>query len=181
MSDYYFGFNLDIERQAITNLMSMVQGAVVSGASSLTICLTSRGGDYAQAAYAYEILSALPVPICMHAIGTVRLSAIALFMAGSQRYAAPGTDFLLGRTFVGPPSNLEHGEVLALEEAGRVDCVDNLAIERIAKKIGRDPAEITKWVDGQRFFDAQFALSNGIIHEIRPLQIPTGAVFLQIP
>jgi len=180
MSDYFFGFNLDIERQAVTNLISMVQGAIASGASSLTICITSRGGDYAQAAYAHEILSALPVPICMHAIGTVRLSAIALFMAGSRRYAAPGTDFVLGGTIVGPPSTLAHGEVLALDEAGQIDCVDKLAIERIAKKIGQDTSEVVNWVNGKRFFDAQFALSNGIVHEIRPLQIPTGAVFLQI-
>jgi ATP-dependent protease ClpP protease subunit len=179
MTDYFLGFNLDIERQAVTSLLSMLQGAIASGASSVTICLTSRGGDYAQAAYAYEILSALPVPIFMHAIGTVRSSAIALLMAGSRRYAAAGTDFLLGETFVAPSPNLAHGEVLALDEAGRVDCVDQRAIERITKKTGRQTSEILELV-GKRFFDAQLALSNGIIHEIRPLQIPTGAVFLQI-
>jgi len=63
--------------------------------------LVSRPMSQRPAAYAYEILSALPVPIYMHAIGTIRLSAISLFMAGSLRYATSGTDFLLGGTLAG--------------------------------------------------------------------------------
>jgi ATP-dependent protease ClpP protease subunit len=180
MSDYFFGFNVAIEEQAIANLISTVQGAIVSGATGLTVCLTSRGGDYAQAAYAYEILSGLPLPVSMHAIGTVRLSAVTLFMAGTRRYAAAGTDFLLGEAFAGPRLRLDHQEVIALDEVGRVDCLDRLAIERMAKATGRPASEVTTWLDGKRFLDTEFALDNGIVHEIRPLQIPPGAVFLQI-
>jgi ATP-dependent protease ClpP protease subunit len=179
-SDYFFGFNLAIEQQAVASLISMVQGAIVSGATAVTVCLTSRGGDYAQAAYAYEVLSGLPVPISMHAIGTVRLSAVTLFMAGARRFAAAGTDFLLGETFAGPPLRIEHQEVIALDETARVDCLDRLAAERVAKTTGRSVNEVVEWIEERRFLDAEFALDKGIVHEIRPLQIPPGAIFLQI-
>ncbi len=178
--DYFLGFNLAIERDPITKLMGTIQGAIVSGAGSLTICLTSRGGDYAQAAYASELLSALTVPVNMHAVGTVRLSAVVLFMAGRRRYAAPGTDFLLGSGYVRPPSDLAYGAALALDEAAGGDAIDDIAIRRIARKTGRDPAEVAGWAGGKRFLDADFALSHGLIHEIRPLRIPADAVFIQI-
>jgi len=179
--EYVIGFNQRVDRAAVTHLVGMVQGAMVAGATDLTICITSRGGDYAQAAYAYEVLSGMSVPTAMHAIGTVRLSAVTLFMAGTRRYAAAGTDFLLGETLGGLPSSLERQEVVALDEVGRVDCLDRLAIERIASRTARTAEEIAEWIGRKRFLDAQFALDQGIVHEIRPLRIPSGAVFLQIP
>jgi ATP-dependent protease ClpP protease subunit len=179
-SDYFFGFNSAIDQQTIANLVSTVQGAIISGATQLTVCLTSRGGDYAQAAYAYEILSGLPLPVSMHAIGTVRRSAVTLFMAGSRRYAAAGTDFLLGETFAGTAFRLDDREVIDLEEGRSVDCRDKVAAACLAKCTGHPSTEVEKWIEGKRFLDTEFALDKSIIHEIRPLRIPPGAVFLQI-
>jgi len=100
--------------------------------------------------------------------------------ARARRFAAAGTDFLLGETFAGPPLRIEHQEVIALDETARVDCLDRLAAERVAKTTGRSVNEVVEWIEERRFLDAEFALEKGIVHEIRPLKVPPGAIFLQI-
>jgi hypothetical protein len=50
----------------------------------------------------------------------------------------------------------------------------------IAELLKRPPEEVAKWFDGQTPRDTQFALGNGIIHEIKPLKISPNGEFAQV-
>jgi ATP-dependent Clp protease protease subunit len=178
--DYFLGFSYMLDRQSTQNLLSLAQMAVNVNAKSITICITSNGGAPDQALYAYEVLTALPVPIYTHAIGTVQSAAVILFMSGSQRYASPGTNFLFHETVFNPgvatPSRFE-------DLVGQADAIqhnDSWSIALVAQRTGRTEKEVAEWFKGQQIRDTDFALKNGIIEQIRSLSIPKTAEFAQV-
>jgi ATP-dependent protease ClpP protease subunit len=176
---YYLGFNYVLDRQSTTNLLALGQQAVNLRALSVTICITSNGGAPDQALYAYEILSALPIPIYTHAIGSVQSAAVTLFMCGKKRTASPGTNFLFHETvFTGAGTPLRYDDLIGQSQA--IDHNDKWSHQLIADKLQRPVEEISKWFIGQNVRDTQFALDNGVIEKVYPLVIPPEAEFCQV-
>jgi ATP-dependent protease ClpP protease subunit len=177
--DYYLGFNYILDRQSIGNLIALAQQAVTLNAKSVTICMTSSGGAPDQGLYAFEILSALPIPIQTHAIGTVQSAAMILFMSGEKRTASPGTNFLFHETvFTGAGTPLRFDDLIGQAQA--IDHNDKWSHDLIAQLIKRPVEEVAKWFIGQNVRDTQFALDNGIIEEVRQLIVPRDAEFCQV-
>ena len=88
---YILGYNLLVDRFAIMRLLNGISEATNRGAQTITLCISSPGGDPAQAFYAYEMLKNYPVPIITHNVGSVHSAAIPIFLAGSRRRAVPQT------------------------------------------------------------------------------------------
>jgi ATP-dependent protease ClpP protease subunit len=177
--DYYLGYNYALDRQSIGNLVTLVQQAVALKARSVTICMTSVGGAPDQGLYAYEVISALPVPVYTHAIGSVQSAAMILFMCGEQRTAAPGTNFLFHETvFTGGGAPLKYDDLIGQAQA--IDHNDKWSHDLIAQRVSRPVEEVAKWFIGQNVRDTQFALDNGIIGKVQSLVIPNNAEFCQV-
>jgi ATP-dependent protease ClpP protease subunit len=177
--DYYLGFNHELDRQSVSNLVALVQQALALRARRVTICITSSGGALDQGLYAYEILAALPISIHTHAIGQVRSAAMPLFLSGSRRTASPGANFLFhDALFHGDGMLLDHdklaGEARAIEHSNR------LSHRLIAGVLARPVEDVAQWFIGQTLRDTEFALGNGIIEKIEPLAVPPDAQFVQV-
>lgn len=177
--DFFLGFNYVIDRQSIANLIALAQQTVALRAKSITICICSTGGAPDQALYAFEVLSALPVPIHTHAIGTVQSAAITLLLAGAHRTAAPGTNFLLHDTVwtgVGGPLRLDDllGQTQALEHN------DKWSHQLLASRLGKPAKEVAEWFRGQQIRDISFAIENGLVASERSLIVPPDAEFAQV-
>jgi ATP-dependent protease ClpP protease subunit len=177
---YYLGFNYAIDRQAITNLLAAAQQAVSLNALSVTILLTSNGGAPDQALYAYEILTALPIPLHTHAIGSVQSAAMTLFMAGERRTASPGANFLFHDTVLntGAAALLRYDDLIG--HAAAIVQNDAWSHELIARELNRPVEEVAKWFVGQHPRDTKFALENGVIQNVEALVIAPQAEFVQV-
>ena len=178
--NYYLGFNLNLDRQAIMNLLTLAQQAVGLRAKSVTICMTSTGGAPDQGLYAYEILSALPIPIFTHAIGTVQSAALTLFMAGERRTASPGTNFLFHETVFNPGGALPLRFDDLMGQAEAIEQNDRWSHQLMAKLLSKPIDEVAGWYRGQSMRDAEFALKNGVIQEVCQLVVPPDAEFVQV-
>jgi ATP-dependent protease ClpP protease subunit len=178
--DYYLGFNFIIDRQAITNLVALVQQAVGLQGKSVTICLTSNGGAPDQALYAYETLSALPIDVHTHAIGSVQSAGMILFMCGQRRTASPGANFLFHDTVFNPAvgAPLRYEDLVG--HASAIDQNDKWSHQLIAQELNRPVEEIAEWFYGQNPRDTKFALDNRIIEAVQPLVIPASGEFVQV-
>jgi ATP-dependent protease ClpP protease subunit len=177
--DYFLGFNFAIDRQSAANLVALAQQAVAMRAKSVTICICSNGGAPDQALYAYEILSALPIPIHTHAIGSVQSAAMNLFMCGNRRTAAPGTTFLFHETvWNGVGASLRIDDLLGQTQA--INQNDKWSHQLVAQRLSRPPKEVAKWFRGQQIRDTNFALKNGIIQSVQSLVVPPAAEFVQV-
>jgi ATP-dependent Clp protease, protease subunit len=168
---YFIGFNLVIDRLATIRLMSAVGAAKDQGAQTITICISSVGGSPEQAFYAYEILRALPIPLTTHNVGTVQSAAVAIFMAGSTRYATPYSHFLLHETTHTSGGTSYTPELLAYS-ADSVRADDARAAAIIAERTKQDLKKVKKWLTGQKLRTAEFAKTHGIIDDIKRVQIP---------
>lgn len=177
---YYLGFNLMIDRQSIINLLQVAHAAVNANALSITVCLTSGGGDPSQALYAYEVLQALPVKIKMHAIGSVQSAACALMLAGEERHASPGTNFLFHETVWTPPTATPINIDAVIGQKEAISHNDKWNYQLFAQRLNKPQREVTRWFRGQRIRDTDFALKNGFIHEVRQLRVLPADEFIQI-
>jgi ATP-dependent Clp protease, protease subunit len=174
------GFNLVIDRIATMRLMGNIGGAIDRGTREIMLCITSPGGAPDQAFYAYELLRNLPIDLSTFAMGPVQSAAVTIFLAGQKRYAVPEASFLLHKTTHAPAAGVLYVQDQLTLSTASVRADDARFIAIAAERTGRDASAVRRWMVGQKFRTAQWALENGLLQEIRPFEMPLGASFFQV-
>jgi ATP-dependent protease ClpP protease subunit len=178
--DYILGYNLLVDRFGIMRLMNAISEATTRGAKSITLCISSPGGDPAQAFYAHEILKNYPVPIHTHNIGSVHSAAMPIFLAGSHRFAVPYATFLMHKTVHTPAAGTSYG-IDHLDYSGSaVQADDERSIIIIAERTKQTVETVRPWMLGQQLRSTEFALQHGFIEKVVPVQFPAQSKFFQI-
>lgn len=80
---------------SMAEIVRAAQDAAMVGADELQINISSSGGRVNAARFAVNALRALPIKIVTVAMSDVNSAAVALFCAGDERYAAPGSSIFL--------------------------------------------------------------------------------------
>ncbi len=88
-------FLCPVTQSTVTWLQDGCLKAVMNGAKTIQIHISSQGGDLVAGFTAYHFLKSLPVKLITHNISNVESVANVIFMAGSERRANPGSRFLL--------------------------------------------------------------------------------------
>lgn len=174
------GFNLIIDRIAVMRLIAAVGELQRAPAQSISILISSPGGDPAQAFYAYEILKASPIKIITHNVGSIHSAAVPIFLAGSQRLAVEHSTFLMHKTVHTPAPGTSYG-LDHLDYSGTsVQADDARAIAIIADRTGQKPEAVKEWFSGQKLRSTEFALKHGFIEKVAPVQFSAESKFFQI-
>src|SRR5215216_1569525 len=179
-TDCVIGFNLLLGRIATMRLLHTVSFALERGSQSITICLSSMGGDPEQAFYAYEILRALRIPIVTYNVGTVQSAAMAVFLAGSVRLAAPHSHFLMNRTMHSPPARLSYAKEHLDHSVDSIVADDERMLAIVSERTNQPMKAVRRWHVGQKLRSTEFARTNGIIHEVKPVRLSPRGHFLQV-
>ncbi len=148
------------------------------GATRLVLCISSFGGNFDRAVSLYNTLRALPLTLVTHNVGNVGSAAIALFLAGEERYACPQAVFFFHPSSASLEGSFEPRE-LARERAELLES-DAREHEIIAQRTQLSAREIRALVNGSRTIGAQRALQAGIIDAVSDLQIPRGARLVKV-
>ena len=143
--------------------------------------LASNGGDVDSGFVLYNYLISLQskLTVIMHNVGTVDSIANVVFASGKQRYAAPNASFLfhgVSMNFNGPQNRTALRESLS-----RLEGMENRIAQTLSKHSKLTEEELTALFLQGEGKDVNFALSKGIIHEIRVPAIPAGAIHLTVP
>jgi ATP-dependent Clp protease, protease subunit len=115
-----------------------------------------------------------------HNVGNVDSIGNAIFLAGSRRYATPHSTFMFHGV------GLDASAGVRFEEKNVRETLDGILSNQ--KRIGAIITQRTKITDNDvgAFFreaqtkDAAFAISSGIIHEIKDVQIPVGGPVISL-
>ena len=175
MSVEYVLFSRGINDQTVNELVATVNGISQRG-EDVYLLLNSGGGNVHAGIHCYNMLMALPTTLTVHNVGHVDSVANVLFLAGSQRYAAPSSVFLfhgVAYTFNDP---------ITLKASGFREHLDSLSADnkRIAGIIERHSAltlsQASELFDEQRVYDAKWAQDNEFIHDIADLDLPADRV-----
>jgi ATP-dependent protease ClpP protease subunit len=176
----YVSFSAEINANTTESLISVMANLVNQRAKEVQLLLSTPGGSVMHGLNLYNVLIGLPFKLVTHNVGNVDSIGNAVFLAGSKRYATAHSTFM----FHGVGFDVT-GQV-RLEEKNVREHLDGMLSNQ--KRIGSIITERTSIVEeevGALFREAQtkdaaFAISRGIIHEIKDIQIPVGGPVISL-
>jgi ATP-dependent protease ClpP protease subunit len=147
---------------------------------ALYFMISSPGGEVMAGITLYNYLKALPVKIIMHNTGSIDSIANVVFLAGDERYAAPGTSFHIhGITVgVGPGQAMNAATISELQSHLSQD--ENKVAALIAENCTLTEQEIRELFVRGESKNVGFAVEKGIIKEVRELRIPSGVPLVSL-
>jgi ATP-dependent Clp protease, protease subunit len=178
---YFYG----VDVQPITQLLMVVGNQVRMGNKDIIILMSSNGGDPGLAFTAYNYLRGLNAHITTINIGNIDSAAMILFCAGQERYAVPGTRFLIHGVmfnYAAPGMNVQPN---AEQLEANLSLVRNLNEEMIlalSQNSSKKPAELRELIQGQVILDPNDAASWNLIKGTKTLQnmVPPDAQMVGI-
>ncbi len=140
------------------------------------LLLSTPGGNVMNGLNIYNVLLGMPFELITHNVGNVDSIGNAIFLAGNKRYACPHSTFM----FHGVGFDLKN-HTGRLEEKNLKESLASILTDH--KRIGSIITERTKLdekVVASLFSEAQtkdatYAVSTGIVHEVKDVQIPPGS------
>jgi len=143
------------------------------------LMISTPGGSVMNGMNLYNVLRAMPFHLTTHNVGNVDSIGNAIFLAGVTRYACPHSTFM----FHGVGFDVQN---IRLEEEKCREYLASITAEH--KRIGTVMSERTNLNDRtiRSLFrqaqtkDSTYALSSGIVHQIRDVQIPPGAPIVSL-
>ncbi len=175
MSLHIVHFIGPINHASACTVRNLCLQALQSGATELELHMSTEGGNMTAGFALYFFLKSLPLPLTTHNVGSVESVGVVIFLAGSKRYACPGTRFLVH------PLHWGFGSLVAADHS-RVsewrDCLDFDAeryaciFEEATKGAGIQDDIRTHLFGNARIFDATQALEAGIIHQAVQATLP---------
>jgi len=146
----------------------------------LYFAFSSPGGDVDAGITLYNFLKGLPCNITMHNIGSIASIANVVFMAGKKRYASHGTSF----HYHGVAGGMRKDQSVTVAHLQEMLSGFQQSENRIAKILISECGLTTEEIEARfrqgKSEDVDFALSKGIIHEIRDFRIPDGEQFVSL-
>jgi ATP-dependent Clp protease, protease subunit len=173
MSEHCLMFSAEIDQRSINQLVAYLVDLHRSGATKLTLAISSPGGNVNAGITGYGALMSVPFDLETHNFGNVDSIAILLFLAGKTRYATQGASFL----FHSVGFNLTNERLEEKNLTERLDSVrtDNKRIsELISNRTRLKLNTCRNLFRSQRTKDTAWAKKNGFISDIRQFTIPTG-------
>jgi ATP-dependent Clp protease protease subunit len=176
----FISFSAEIVPQTSEALIGAVSNFVAQGFKEIHLLLSTPGGSVMHGITIYNVLRGLPVNLITHNVGNVDSIGTVIFLAGATRYTCPQATFMLHGVAFGTATPVQLFERNLRERLASVQADQ----ERI-KAIYRDRAGISL-EDAENFFlgestiNATDAVTRGLAHELRDVQIPTGSPVLQL-
>ncbi|MGD0201097.1 MAG: ATP-dependent Clp protease proteolytic subunit [Bryobacteraceae bacterium] len=179
----YINFSAEIIPGTTETLIATVANASNQGVKTVYLMLSTPGGQVMNGLNLYNVLRGLPVELITHNVGNVDSIGNMVFMAGAKRYACRASTFM----FHGVAAHLQAtvasntgpltvlGEKELRERLGAVQADQNRIGAIIKDRTRLDETAIeTLFLEAQTK-DANWALSCGVIDEIREIQVPPGS------
>jgi ATP-dependent protease ClpP protease subunit len=171
----YVMFSAEINVKTTESLLAVMANCANQKVKEVYLALSTPGGDVMPGITLYNLLRGFPFKLTTHNVGNVDSIGNAVFLAGETRYAAPHSTFM----FHGVGFNMQN-QTVRLEEKNIREMMDGILsnqgrIGTIIKERTKIPeAVIPDLFREAQTKDATFAVGNGIVHEIRDVQIPAG-------
>jgi ATP-dependent protease ClpP protease subunit len=182
MSTVYVSFSAEINIKTVEGLLGVIFNQINQGATEIYLMISTPGGHVAAGMNAYNVLKSLPVPLTTHNVGSVDSIGNAVFLAGVRRYACDHATFMFHGVSVGfeMSQSVRLDEKTLREYLGSIDA-DHTRIAGVICGESKIPVEKVKglFLEAQTK-DANFALANGLVQEVRPVSIPSGAPLIQL-
>ncbi len=176
----YLTFNHGIDQASARALITACGNCASNGVTDLYLLLSTSGGSIQEGFAIYNVLRGLPFNLTIHNVGNVDSVGNVIFLAGKKRYACSNASFMFhGVGLTVENVTLDVPKVKEILQSLEAD-TNRMASVVVNRAAFPDPATVTNLYSTARTVDAQFALANGLIHEIRDVAIPAGASVVHV-
>jgi len=142
-------------------------------------CLFSSPGGQVEAGITlYNFLRSLPIEIIMHNTGIVDSIANVIFLSANIRYASVHSSFLFHGVNWNCATNTSANRNQLAETLSGLDASETKIRGIITERTGLTPEEVRALFTQGESKDPSFALSKGIVNEIKNPAIPKGVPIL---
>lgn len=160
-----------ITPQGVRNFEIACTLAIREGASEITVCLCSGGGDVNAGLGAYNFLRMLPIKVNTHCFGIIGSIAVTMFLAGETRTSAEAAMFSLhAASFVEGPLK---GQVSPNTRGISLPFVTQLGWSTDLVDHYFATAE-------EKIFDVKKAIDIGIVRKIVDMKFPVGVKVVNV-
>jgi ATP-dependent protease ClpP protease subunit len=179
-NEVYVSFSSEVNPETSEALLAAMANCANKQVPKVHLLLSTPGGSVMNGLNLYNMLLGMPFELVTHNVGNVNSIGNAIFLAGKRRYACPHSTFM----FHGVGFNVQQGA--RFEEKILRERLESLLADQ--KRIASIIAERTTLTAEQveplfleaQTKDADFAVSAGIAHEIRDVQLPPGGPVQQL-
>jgi len=172
--EVYVSFSAEINPNTAESLIATMADIANKGVRKVTLCLSTPGGGVPKGITIYNTLVAMPFKLVTHNVGNVDSVGNVVFLAGEERFACPHSTFM----FHGVAWPASDGEQLTrgvLKERTEGLLADEKRIGSIIKERTKIAAgDVDALFNEAKTKDAADAVSGGIVHEIKDVQVPPG-------
>ncbi|MDA7949672.1 MAG: ATP-dependent Clp protease proteolytic subunit [Hyphomicrobiaceae bacterium] len=174
----YISFIAEVNQITVPALLGAI-GQHMAQFDELHLMLSTPGGNVREGIAAYNALMAMPLKVFTYNIGQVNSIGNVLYLAGQRRFANKTSSFMFhGVGFDITGQRFEEKQLIERLDGLRND-------QQLISDVMRKRAKISAKRAHELFLQAAFVLpdearSLGIVDEIRDINVPKGATFMQL-
>ena len=177
---HYISYIAGVNEQAAQRLIAICSELVQQNVQGVYLLISSPGGSVMHGITLYNMLKAMPFKLITHNVGSVDSIGNVIFMSGEERYANAASTFMFhGVSFQAPPGVI-FDEMLTKEKLDSIQADHNKIADVISKNSKLNVQEIEQYFLESRTKSPDEALADGIIHEVRDVVIPPGALVITV-
>lgn len=176
----YVSFSAEISPATSESLLATCANLANAKVKNVHLLLSTPGGHVMNGLTIHNVLRGMPFNLITHNTGAVNSIGNVIFLAGAERYACPNATFMFHGV------GFDVTQAMRFEEKNLKERLDGLQADQrkigavIAGRTNLDEAEVEQLFFEAVTRDVGYALTKGIIHEVREVSIPAGAPIQQL-
>jgi ATP-dependent protease ClpP protease subunit len=176
----FISFAAEIVPQTTEALIRAMADFTNQGFREIHLLLSTPGGSVMHGITIYNVIRGLPITVTTHNVGNVDSIGAVVFLAGERRYACSQATFMLHGVSFQTQQPSQFFEKNLKERLASVQA-DQERIKAIySERAGINPETAEQFFLGESTINATDAVTRGIAHEVRPVQVPAGSPVLQL-
>lgn len=178
--EVFISFSAEVNSSTAETLLAVAFQQITQGARIIHLLMSTPGGDVMPGINLYNVLSALPVHLITHNAGNVDSIGNAIFLSGKERYCCRHSTFMFHGVGFNLNGALRLEEKLLRERLEGIDSDQRRIGSIIREHTALDQATVAEMFREQRTKGADEALTAGIVHAIKEINIPSGHPMIQL-
>ena len=176
----YLSYSSKIDGKGCDLLLKAFQEIVEDGVKEVHFLINTTGGTVDHGVNLYNILKGLPLELTTHNVSSVDSIGNIIFLAGKNRFACKHSNFLFHGVGLPITKAVRFEEKDLKEKIGALKSDNGILSSIISERTKLNITEIEEMFLKGVTMESEEAKTKGIVDDIREVQIPTGARFVQM-
>ena len=177
----YVSFSAEVNPTTTEGMLRAAAELAQQSFEVVHLLLSTPGGSVMHGITIYNMLRAMPFKLVTHNVGAVNSIGNVILLAGEDRYACPNSTFMFHGVGFDVKAGARFEEKLLRERLEGINADQAQIASIIEQRAGfTGPDEVKELFLEAQTKDPTYALAKGIIHDIRDVEIPSGAPIFQL-